>query len=84
MATLVRRLFKIGLFISLFLLSIRYVPPNNVWTESESNAYWAASDWLGVQDPRDFYFVFWMTIELIVAALAYVAIMKLWRCYRMK
>ncbi|RZF30897.1 hypothetical protein EVC45_05385 [Paraburkholderia sp. UYCP14C] len=84
MATLVRRLFKIGLFISLFLMSVRYVPPNNVWTENESNAYWAASDWLGVRDPRDIYFVFWVTIELIVAVLAYVAIMKLWRWYRTK
>ncbi|MEX3638113.1 hypothetical protein [Paraburkholderia sp. BR14320] len=75
-------MFKIGLFISLFLLSVRCVPPNNVWTESESNAYWAASDWLGVRDPTDFYFVVWVTIELIVAALAYAAIMKLWRWYR--
>jgi hypothetical protein len=82
MATLVRRLFRIGLFISLFLLSVRYIPPNNQWTERESTAYWAASDWLGVQDPRDFYFVFWLTIELIAAVLAYVAIMKLWRRYR--
>ncbi|MBB5426467.1 hypothetical protein F0160_04320 [Paraburkholderia sp. JPY303] len=84
MATLVRRLFKIGLFISLFLLSVRYVPPNNVWTKSESNAYWAVSEWLSVQDPRDFYFVFWVTVELIVAVLAYVAIVKLWRWYRTK
>ncbi|MGF6445951.1 hypothetical protein QF002_006827 [Paraburkholderia youngii] len=35
-----------------------------------------------MRDPTDFYFVFWVTIELIVAALSYAAIMKLWRWYR--
>ncbi|MBB5505849.1 hypothetical protein HDG35_002096 [Paraburkholderia sp. JPY681] len=37
-----------------------------------------------MQDPRDFYFVFWVTVELIVAVLAYVAIVQVWRWYRTK
>ncbi|MBB5497158.1 hypothetical protein [Paraburkholderia sp. MM5384-R2] len=85
MATLARRLFKGTLFLALFVLSVLYVRPYPYeWTESESNAYWAASDWLGVRDPDDLYYMVWVTIELIVAALAYVAILKLWRSYRTK
>ncbi|MCC8394735.1 hypothetical protein LJ656_19255 [Paraburkholderia sp. MMS20-SJTR3] len=82
METLVRRLFKLALFISVFLLSVRYLPPNHEWTDSESRAYWAASDWLGIQDPRDFYFLLWLSVELIVAISAYVVIIKLWRRFR--
>ncbi|MGF6659918.1 hypothetical protein QF000_001562 [Paraburkholderia atlantica] len=85
MATLARRLFKVALFLALFVLSVLYVRPHPYeWTERESNAYWAASDWLGVRDPDDVYYAVWVTIELIVATLAYVAIMKLWRWYRTK
>ncbi|MGF6505260.1 hypothetical protein [Paraburkholderia sp. 32] len=84
MATLVRRLFKVALFIGLCFISARYIPLSNEWTEGEAHAWWRVSDWLGTRDPEDLYFVVWMTIELIVAALAYVAIMKLWRHYRTK
>ncbi|WP_084068450.1 hypothetical protein [Paraburkholderia heleia] len=79
MATRVHRLFKIALFVGLSLLSFRYVRPYHTWTEGEANAWWRASDWLGVRDPEDLYIGVWMTIELISAVLAYVAIMKLWR-----
>ncbi|MBC8747249.1 hypothetical protein OKW43_001414 [Paraburkholderia sp. WC7.3g] len=82
MATLVRRLCKVALFIGLFLISVRYIPLSNKWTASEARAWWRASDWLGIEDPSDLYFVAWLTIELIVAVLAYVAIMRLWRRYR--
>ncbi|EDZ98512.1 conserved hypothetical protein [Burkholderia sp. H160] len=84
MATLARRVFKFALFIGLFLLSVRYIPLSNEWSASEARAWFAASDWLGVRDPDDLYFVVWVTIELIVAVLAYAAIMKLWRWYRTK
>jgi len=76
MAILVRRLYKVALFIGLFLLSVRYFPLSN-----ESGQQWRASDWLGVRDPEDLYIGVWVTIELIVAVLAYMAIMKLWRYY---
>ncbi|MBC8722819.1 hypothetical protein F6X37_14785 [Paraburkholderia sp. 31.1] len=85
MATLARRVFKIALFIGLCYLSLLYVRPYHYeWTERESRAWFAASRWLGVRDPEDLYFVVWVTIELIAAAMAYVAIMKLWRWYRTK
>ncbi|MGF6852389.1 hypothetical protein [Paraburkholderia sp. CI3] len=84
MATLVRRLFKVVLFIGLFLISVRYIPLSNKWTASEARAWWRASDWLGIEDPSDLYFVVWLTIELIVAVLAYVVIIRLWRHCRGK
>jgi len=52
--------------------------------ESQSAMWWRASRRLGVRDPEDLYFVVWVTIDLIVAALTYVVIMKLWRRYRMR
>jgi hypothetical protein len=85
MATLARRLFKVTLFLALFVLSVLYVRPYPYeWTESESNAYWTASDWLGVRDPDDLYYVVWVTVELIAAVLAYLAIIKIWWWYRTK
>ena len=39
---------------------------------------------LGIRDPEDLYIAVWLTIELIAAVLAYVAIMKLWRWYSTK
>ncbi|MGF6264844.1 hypothetical protein [Paraburkholderia youngii] len=85
MAILARRVFKVALFIGLFYLSLLYVRPYPYeWTESESRAWFAASSRLGVRDPEDLYYLVWVTIELIAAALAYMAIMKLWRRYRTK
>jgi len=82
METLVRRAFKVTLFIGFLLISVRYVPLSDEWSASEARVWWRASDWLGVHDPDDLYFVVWATIELIVAVLAYMVIMKLWRYCR--
>lgn len=82
MATRAHRLFKIALFIGLYLLSIRYLPFSNVWSPSEARVWFAVSDWLGVSDPDNLYFVTWLAIELIVAVLVYVVIVRLWRHYR--
>nr|WP_057928447.1 hypothetical protein [Burkholderia ambifaria] len=85
MITFTRRLFKIVLFIGLLALSLRYVRPYHYeWTPAEARAWWRASEWLGVRDPDDLYFVVWVTIELIAAVFAYVAIMWLWRHHRKK
>ena len=84
MATLARRLFKVALFVGLFLLSFRYVRPYHKWTPAEARAWWRTSDWLGVRDPEDLYIGAWITIELIVTVLAYIAIMWTWRHYRKK
>jgi hypothetical protein len=84
MATLVRRLFKIALFIGWFLLSVRFVHPYPYeWTETQMRAWLYTSQAFGIRVPEDLYFVVWVTIELIVAVLAYLAIKKLWRvCQR--
>jgi hypothetical protein len=83
MGTLARRVFKIILFLGLFALAIRYVHPYTYpWTESEARAWSHASQWLGIHDPEDLYFVVWVTIELIVTVLVYVTTMKLWRWHR--
>ncbi|MBN3801594.1 hypothetical protein GXB81_00765 [Paraburkholderia sp. Ac-20336] len=85
MATLARRLFKVALFFGLFFLSILYVGPYHYdWSESEARAWWNASEWLGIRDPDDLFVTVWITIELIVAVLAYVVIIRLWRWYRTK
>ncbi|GAB7536996.1 hypothetical protein BGC_32140 [Burkholderia sp. 3C] len=68
-----------ALFIGLLLLSVRFIPMSNHWSLAETRAWIRASDWLGVDDPDNLYFVVWLTIELIAAVLAYVAIVKLWR-----
>lgn len=83
MTSLTRRLFKVALFLGLLALSLRYVRPYAYeWTESEMRAWLYTSQALGIRDPEDLYFVMWVTIELIAAVLAYVAIMWLWRRHR--
>nr|WP_081259215.1 hypothetical protein [Burkholderia territorii] len=84
MTTLVRRIFKVALFFGLCALSVRYIPLSNEWTPAEARTWWHASEWLGIHDPEDLYFAVWVTIELIVAMLAYIAIMRLWRHHRKK
>ncbi|WP_213302268.1 hypothetical protein [Paraburkholderia sacchari] len=85
MAILVRRLFKIAVFIGLLLLSVRSIPLSNEWSLAETRARIRVSDWLDVDDPENLYFAVWLTIEVIVAAGAYIAIMKLWRhCQRLR
>ncbi|WP_302074248.1 hypothetical protein [Burkholderia glumae] len=83
MAILARRVLKVALLLFLFFLSVRYVRPYPFpMTESQLAPWWRASDWLGIRDPENLIFVVWVTIELIVGTLAYVAIMKLWRYFR--
>jgi len=85
METLVRRLFKVALFLGLFILAIRYVHTYpDPMTESQLLVWWNASEWLGIRDPEDLYFVVWVTIQLIVTIVMYLAIMKLWRRYHTK
>jgi hypothetical protein len=83
MVAVAHRLLKVLLFIGLFLLSFRFVRPyDDGWTEFETRAWMRASEVLGIGDPENLYIGLWLTIELIVATLAYVAIMKLWQRYR--
>lgn len=80
--SLVGRLFKTALFAGLFYLSFRYVGPYREWTPSEARAWWRASDWLGVRNPEALYIGVWITLELIAAVLAYIAIARMWQHYR--
>ncbi|WP_081051603.1 hypothetical protein [Burkholderia diffusa] len=81
----VRRLFKVALFFGLIALSLRYVRPYPYeWTESQMRAWLYTSQALGIRDPEDLYFAVWVTIELIVAVFAYIAITRMWRHHRKK
>ncbi|WP_081084312.1 hypothetical protein [Burkholderia territorii] len=84
MATFARKLLKIFLFIGLLLVSVRYIPLSNEWTPAEARTWWHASEWLGIHDPEDLYFAVWVSIELTVAVLAYIAITRMWRYCRRK
>jgi hypothetical protein len=83
MAMPARKGSKVVLFLGLFLLSFIFVRPIHYeWSQAEMRAWLYTSQALGIRDPEDLYIAVWVTIELIVAVLAYVAIMKLWRRYR--
>ncbi|MGF6740193.1 hypothetical protein OKW33_002233 [Paraburkholderia atlantica] len=85
MATPARKGSKVVLFLGLFLLSFVFVRPLHYeWSQVEMRAWLYTSQALGIRDPEDLYIAVWLTIELIAAVLAYVAIMKLWRWYRTK
>jgi len=71
------------LFLGLFLLSFIFVRPLHYeWSQAEMRAWLYTSQALGIRDPEDLYIAVWVTIELIAATLAYVAIIKLWRHFR--
>jgi hypothetical protein len=80
-----RRATKIVLFSGLFLFSLIFVRPlHDEWSQAEMRAWLYTSQALGIRDPEDLHTLVWTTIELIVTVLAYVVIVKLWRCYRMR
>ncbi|CAM2164762.1 conserved hypothetical protein [Paraburkholderia sacchari] len=82
MATLARRVFKIALFIALFLLSVRCIGRNGPMPETEALRWLSIANGLGLHEADDVYIPVMLTIDLLVAALAYVAILKLWRYCR--
>lgn len=83
MATLARRLFKVALFVGLFCLSVPYVHTYPIpMPESQALAWLHAANRLGISDPDDLYIPLVLLANLLVATLAYVAIIKLWRWFR--
>ncbi|MGF6674165.1 hypothetical protein [Paraburkholderia tuberum] len=83
MATLARRLFKVALFIGLFRFFLPYVHTYPIpMPESQEPVWLHVANRFGIRDPDDLFFVVMVTVNLIVAALAYVAIKRLWRYYR--
>ncbi|WP_338019304.1 hypothetical protein [Paraburkholderia tagetis] len=81
MATLARRVFKIALFIGLFLLSVRCIGRNGPMPERDALRWLSIANGLGLREADDVYVPVMLAIDLLVAVLAYVAIMKLWRCW---
>jgi len=82
MAALVHRLFKVALFIGLFLLSVRYIHTYPLPMPEGQIMFWIdVSRRLGVRRFDNLYIATMVVIDLIVAILTYVAIMKLWSRY---
>ncbi|MBB5496636.1 hypothetical protein [Paraburkholderia sp. MM5384-R2] len=85
MATLVRRLFKVALFVGLFCLSVPYVHTFPIpMPERQAFAWLHAANRLGIRDPDDLYIPVMLLADLLVATLAYVVIIRLWRHCRGK
>ncbi|MFP4893323.1 hypothetical protein [Paraburkholderia sp. EG304] len=83
MATLVRRLFKVALFVGLFCLALPYVHTYPIpMPASQARGWLHAANWLGIRDPDDLYIPLILLVDLMVAALAYIAIMRLCRVWR--
>ncbi|MGF6879254.1 hypothetical protein OKW35_008775 [Paraburkholderia sp. MM5477-R1] len=80
MATLARRLCKLFLFLALFLLSVRYVHtyPSPMTLEQQQILI-EISDKLEVADYELLYIGAMTAIDLIVAIVLYVLIVKIWR-----
>lgn len=85
MATLVRRLVKVALFIGLFCVAVPYIHTYPIpMPQGQALAWLHAANRLGIRDPDDFYIPVMLLGDLLVATLAYVVIMRLWRHYRRK
>ncbi|MGF6595978.1 hypothetical protein P3T23_000685 [Paraburkholderia sp. GAS448] len=85
LTTLACRLCKLLLLFALFLLSVRYVHtyPSSMTLEQQQLLI-EISDKLGVTDYELLYIGAVITIDLIVAIVLYVMIMKIWRRCRSK
>jgi hypothetical protein len=84
MARLARRLFKVALFIGLFLLALRCTRGYGLMPDSEALRWLSIAQRLGLREASDVYVPVYLTISLIIAVFAYRSIMKLWRHYRGK
>lgn len=83
MATLVRRLFKVVLFIGLFFLCVRLIGGNNgPIPDSEALRWLSIANGLGLREASDVYVPVYVTISLTIAVFAYRSIMKLWQWYQ--
>lgn len=85
MATLAHRLCKLIFFVVLFLLAVRYVHtyPSPMTLEQQQILI-EISEKLGATDYELFYISAMIAIDLIVAIVLYVTIMKIWRRYGSK
>ncbi|WP_028232335.1 hypothetical protein [Paraburkholderia mimosarum] len=79
MATLARRIFKVLLFASLFVVSMRFVHTYPLpMTTDQQQRLLELSSRFGVSDSETFYLAVVAVINLLLAALEYLLMMKLW------
>ncbi|WP_326489730.1 hypothetical protein [Paraburkholderia sp. ZP32-5] len=83
-ATLTCTLFKVTLFIGLFVLAMRCTRESGLIPDSEAFAQASIAQGIGSREVSDVFVPYNVAIPLIIAALAYGSIMKLWRHYRGK
>ncbi|RDS79080.1 hypothetical protein DWU98_19585 [Dyella monticola] len=71
------------LFIGLYDLALRFVHTYPVpMPPDQQNILFLLSEKLGIRDPDDLYIFGFATIDLVVTILAYRAVIRLWRHYR--
>lgn len=83
MATPVRKVYRVILFIVVFLFSLRFIHPypveftwkQTVWLVTTANN-------MGFQDPEMFYLLGVMIINSLISIVIYIIIMKLWNKFR--
>ena len=73
-----------ALFTGLFLLSVRCIGRNGATPESEALRWLSIAQNLGLHEADDVYIPVMLALDLLVATLAYMAIMRLWKHYRGK
>jgi hypothetical protein len=70
------------LFAGLFFLAVRFVHTYPIpMTVSQLDSWFALSEKFGIRDPEDLWLFVMLVVDLIVAIIAYVVIMKLWNIY---
>ncbi|MFD1554475.1 hypothetical protein ACFSHT_02385 [Paraburkholderia silviterrae] len=80
MATLVRRISKVILFVGLFLVSMRFIHTYPLPMPVNQQHYLIAiSQMFGVRDYDGFYLSAVALVNLIVASIEYALIMKVWK-----
>jgi len=85
MATVVRRISKVLLFIGLFILSVKYVHTYpQPMTAHQLDVLLRICEKLGIHDPDDFYIPAMRVAELAVTIIVYASMMRIWRFYRVK
>ncbi len=85
MATLVRSLLKLMLFLGLlfFFMGFAHVVPYPLTVEQQ-HVLITFADWLHIQDYEALYMIVATLVDVLVTTLAYRTILKLWRRYRMR
>lgn len=83
MGRIARSFARLFLFLGLFYVCFLYVHTYPYPLTSRQLDYLIAiSEWFGVYDYEAFYIDAMIAIDLVVAVIAYILLMKIWRYYR--